>query len=173
MPLVISMLLTAPSMQALTEDVKQTLETAIKGAVILGAGTVGYEMKDMNDRYSKEGKRPDIKMRAYKTMGGLALIAALELFSNNNKPISTYQRALQIAAKLSSFGLSTLMISDPVAKFFRETPGIKSISGFLTDPVDKDGYEWHDFGAFARVALVWLPLREGSVAIVNHFFESQ
>ncbi len=170
MPLVISMLLSAPSMQALSEDIKQTLGTAVKVAVILGAGTVGYEVKDMNDKYSKEGKRPDIEMRAYKTMGGLALIAAVELFANN-KPISTYQGALQLAAKLGSFGLSTLMISDPVAKFFRETPGIKSISGFLTDPVDKDGYEWHDFGAFARTALVWVPLREVSVAFVNHFFK--
>jgi len=160
-------------MQAMSEDVKQTLGTVLKVAVIAGAGTVGYEVKDMNDKYSKEGKRPDIKMRAYKTMGGLALIAALELFSNNNKPISTYQRALQLVAKLSSFGLSTLMISDPVAKFFRETPVVRSISGFLTDPVDKDGYERHDFGAFARVALVWLPMRELSLKLVNFFFKQK
>lgn len=126
---------------------------------LIGLGTSALKAQQMNDQYTKAGKRPDTKMRFYKTIGTLALVAGVDIITQEKPSLS-----LESLAKVTAYAVSLLATTDPVARACREVPVINNLTGFLTDPVDENGNEIKDFGAIARFALLHIPVR---AALIN------
>ncbi len=151
------------------KDVKSMLEKIAKGTVLVGGGTIGIRLTKMNKKYSKEGKKPDGWMRLNKTGGAALLLLAIEYMSSDNS-LASWNGATKMTCKILVFGGSTAMLAEPVAKFLRTAPLIKHMSGFLTDPVDSDGYEIKDFSAAIRVLVTYLTVRPAATMIADYFF---
>ena len=152
-----------------TKENRDRLTMLVQGVTILGGGTIGIKMQTMNDEYTAQGKKTDANMRLKKTLGAMSLVLTIE-YINSNKSLDSWSNAMEMAIKIGAFGASTAMLTDPVAKFFRDTPGINSISGFLTDPVDSDGKEMKDCGAATRCLITYLTIRPLAIKVAKKFF---
>jgi len=104
----------------------------------------------MNNEYSKSNRNPDLNMRLTKGMLlGTTIIGIDFLLGDlHNTPNSL--------ARVGALLLAMTATTETVADAIRQIP---LLDGFLTDPVDEHGHEKKDFGAIARFALVFVPLR--------------
>lgn len=123
-------------------------------------GTGGHYLKQMNDEYSKENKKTDLRMRLTKAGLAAGSILAVDILTGDKS--STGENIAKIAAATVAMAATTQSVADVLRP-------IPLIGGLLTDPVDEYGEERKDIGAVARFALVYIPLR--SIA-VNSFGSS-
>ena len=152
------------SLQAIDTVAIEKLASII---AVVGAGGAAISMKEMNEEYSRLEKRPDAKMRGRKTLGAMGLVLGMDLLMSKGNFFS-WKGSLESLAKIVSFGVAMLATTEPVARFCRNTPLLSHLSGFLTDPVDADGHEIKDFGATARFAFVYIPLRNIALENIDH-----
>jgi hypothetical protein len=124
-----------------------------KIAIAGGIGSIGLAGKwttDLNQEYSKQKKSPDFKMRAAKAVGAVIMLAGCDILSGDT------QDTARNIAKVAAYGISLCAITDTVGDAVRHIP---LVGGILTDPIDENGREMKDSGAFARGILLYVPLR--------------
>jgi hypothetical protein len=125
--------------------------TGLVGGLLYG----GNKAQQMNEEYSKKHKKPDMKMRLTKTALAAGTIVGMDILLGDND-------TKQNLVKLGALSLGLAAATEPVANVVRQVP---IIGGLLTDPVDEEGEEIKDFGAIARFAVVYVPLREAGLKI--------
>jgi hypothetical protein len=149
----LSIVLSVMLLTGLNNSVKADASAIKKAVIVAGLGTIvgaGQYAANMNEEYSRNKKDPDARMRATKALGAAVTLIGADLILNDS---STAENLVKIGA----FSLALLATTEPVANVVREVP---VIGGLLTDPIDENGNEKKDFGAIARFALVFIPVRD-------------
>lgn len=134
--------------------------TLRKVAAAAGIGAVlfaGNKAKQLNEEYTKEKKRPDLKMRLWKAVGGMAIIVGTDILTGDMA--DTRKNMIKMgAATIALFAV----VTPAVAKAARHIP---VVGGYLTDPYKpaninkgKGERERTDGGAFIRGLLFYMPL---------------
>lgn len=135
-------------------------EGEIKKLATIGAiaslGYSGHYLQQLNEKYSRENRKPDNSMRLTKTITAAGAILAIDILTGDT---STTEQHL---AKIAVAGIAMAATTQPVADVLRPIP---LVGGLLTDPVDEDGDERKDMGAIARFALAYIPLRQAVVKV--------
>jgi hypothetical protein len=158
------LLSSAPAFAELTPEMLKNLKTM--GTAISIGGGAGYPLQKMNDEYTKAGKRPDLKMNAFKGLATAAVLATVDYHrGEHNLP--------ENLAKLTAFGVSSLAFTDTAGELIEKVPVVNNIVGLLTDPKDRDGHEVKSFGALARFTFAYALTREIALEVVKNITKKQ
>lgn len=136
---------------------KSNIQKAIIGASLVTIASGGAYANDMNAEYSRKKKRPDAKMRIVKSGVLAATIIGIDVILGDDK--NTARNVAKVGCVLASM----LAASQTVADVIRSIP---LVGGVFTDPVDENGNEQTDTGAFSRFAIAHVAIRK---AVLPYF----
>jgi hypothetical protein len=134
----------------------------VKLAVLGSLATIvtgGHFITQMNDDYSRMDKKPDLKLRLAKAVVAGGTFAAVDILMGDTRTTSE-----SLAKILAGTATTIFTTAKPLTEVLRIIP---VVGGILTDPIDKQGDERKDIGAFARFALVYFALRQGAISLFS------